>query len=505
MTETTKPTHAETDVLIAGAGPVGLVLAVDLARRGIRVRIVDTLAAPTTESRAIGVHSRSLDLLETLGTLDTLMTHAREARGMQLHADGKMIGQVPFDTIDAVHRFSASVAQTDTETVLTGRLNDLGVTVERSLTLSGYRQDADGVDAELSRPDGTTTTVRAGYLVGADGARSTVRHAMGQKLEGDFVGEDFLLGDIEGDHDYDRTQFHTFFSPGKATGLLFALPGDRVRVFAQLQPGTDPNRPVTVEWLQEALDERGIQLRIRETHWLTRIELKHGQVPQYRDGRVFLAGDAAHIHSPAGGLGMNTGMQDAANLGWKLAETVRTGGTSDLVDSYHLERHPVAADVIAFTTRLSDAGTLTNPVAQHVRNTLVHFGLQLPALADAMGGVIEQQNVHYRHSPIVSGTGSALKPGDYLHLPDTVIAKALATETAHLAIVLPPKTADLALPEWLTELAITDADADALRHSTGLRAGGLVIVRPDGYVAHIGPDVASGIADYGALIGRAGG
>lgn len=498
------PASEAVDVLIGGAGPVGLALAAGLVRHGAIVRIVDALPAPTTESRAIVVHSRSLDALEALDCLDPLMERAIVARGMQIHAGEKTIAQVSFETISAVHPYSAAVSQTDTEAVLTDRLAGLGVTVERSTTLTGFSQDAEGVDVELTGADGRTSRTRARYLVGADGARSAVRHLMGQKLEGAFRGEDFLLGDVEAEHDYDRSEFHTFFSPGETTGLLFPLPGDRVRVFAQLEPGTDPHRPVTVEWLQEALDDRGMRLRIRDSHWLTRIELKHGQVPRYRDGRVFLAGDAAHIHSPAGGLGMNTGIQDAMNLGWKLAEALRTGGTPGLLDSYHLERHPVAAAVIAFTTRLSEIGTLNNPIAQHARNVLVQLGFELPGVAERIAGTVEQQNVRYRDSPVVSGSGVALRPGDYVHLPETVVARALAARPSHLAIVLPdPGTnGSPRLPEWIVELHIPDHDADKLRLSTGLRRGGVVIIRPDGYVGHINADVNSGIERYGQLIGR---
>ncbi|MFB2586305.1 FAD-dependent monooxygenase [Herbiconiux liukaitaii] len=508
-----------TDVLIAGAGPVGLVLAAELARRGTPVRIIESLPAPTTESRAIVVHSRSLDHIEALGALDALMAHAVVARGMQMHAGDTTVAQISFESIDAVHPYSAALAQTDTEAVLTGRLTELGVTVERSSTLTGYSQDADGVDAEFTGADGESHRVRARYLVGADGARSVVRHGMGQKLEGSFAGEDFLLGDVEGDHDYDRSSFHTFFAPGKATGLLFALPGDRVRVFAQLAPDTDPERPVTIEWLQDALDERGVRLHIRESHWLTRVQLKHGQVPRYRDGRVFLAGDAAHIHSPAGGLGMNTGMQDAMNLGWKLAAAAQpgVGDASALLDSYHAERHPVAASVIAFTTRLSTVGTLSNPVAQHARNILIHLGLELPAVAERLAGTVEQQNVRYRDSPVVSGSGKSLRPGDFLHLPDTIVARGLAGRPNHLAILLPAANGAPATRstdwttdgesggqrDWVTELIVTDHDTAELRRSTGLAAGGVVIVRPDGYVGHIGPDVEAGVADYGAHLGYA--
>jgi hypothetical protein len=344
--------------------------------------------------------------------------------------------------------------------------------------------------------------VRARYVVGADGARSTVRRQMGQKLEGSFAGEDFLLGDVEGDHDYDRSQFHTFFPPGKTTGLLFPLPGNRVRVFAQLPPQTNHDRPVTVQWLQQALDERGIRLRIDRAHWLTRFEIKHGQVPHYRDGRVFLAGDAAHIHSPAGALGMNTGIQDAVNLGWKLAEALR-GSDSALLESYELERHPVAAAVIVFTDRLSQVGTLSNPMAQQARNLLLQLGLRLPSISGQIAETVEQQNVHYRSSSIVSGQGETLKPGDFLHLAETVMAQILAKDSRHQAIVLPGPGGAFkpVLPGWITECTVSERDAKELRRSTGLLNGGLVIVRPDGYIAHVGPDVHFGVNEYGALIG----
>jgi 2-polyprenyl-6-methoxyphenol hydroxylase-like FAD-dependent oxidoreductase len=498
----------DADVLVVGAGPVGLVLATELARRDVAVRIIDTLPAPTTESRAIVVHSRSLDHLQAQGSFDALMTHALEATGMQMHSGEKTVAEISFADIDAVYRYSAALPQTDTEAVLTARLADLGITVERSTTLTGFGQDADSVHASLTDAAGASATVRVRYLVGADGARSAVRHAMGQKLEGSFVGEDFLLGDVEGDHDYDRSRFHTFFAPGKSTGLLFALPGQRVRVFAQLPPGTAADRPVTVEWLQEALTERGIRLTIRESHWLTRVVLKHGQVPRYRDGRVFLAGDAAHIHSPAGGLGMNTGLQDAMNLGWKLHAALTSPDATDLLDSYHSERHPVAADVIQFTTRLSDVGTLSNPVAQHVRNTLLHLGLEIPAVADKIAGTVEQQNVRYRDSAIVGGAGKKLKPGDYLFLPETNAADALARHAMHLAIVLAGPDGESAVepsavefPSWLHPLSVSDEESGHLREAAGLPHGGVVIVRPDGYVGYIGPDAVAGIAAYGQLTG----
>ncbi|MGO4533382.1 FAD-dependent monooxygenase [Leifsonia sp. 2MCAF36] len=493
------------DVLVVGAGPVGLALAGDLARRGVDVWIVDALPAPTSESRAIVLHSRTLDHLEAHGVLPEIMKRGIVSTGMEFHSGGESIATLSFESIDAVHRHSVSLLQTDTEAVLAGRLAQLGVVVERSTTFTGYQQTDDDVAAAVTDRDGVSRTIRARYLVGADGARSAVRHAMGERLEGDFVGEDFLLADVDGDHPYEPSHFHTFLSTGDTTVLVFPLPAGRVRVMAQLPPGTDPDRAVTQEWAQQALDDRGVDLRIRSAHWLARFRLKHGQVARYRVGRVFLAGDAAHIHSPAGGLGMNTGIQDAMNLGWKLAAAVHGHGDDALLDSYQAERRPVAAEVIAFSTRISTMGTIKNPVAQHIRNAVVRFGFALPVVQDRLAEKVEEQRVRYLGSPIVGGGGHAIRPGDFLHLHDSPVAAALARTTGHLVIALRPTTERgdaeaAALPVGVVPLDISDDDRDRLVDATGLRGGGVVIVRPDGYVGFIGPVTdAAGALRYDVL------
>ena len=492
------------EVLVVGAGPVGLMLAADLARRGVDVHIVDALPAPTTESRAIVLHARSLDHLEALGVLDEILDGGIRSTGMELHTNHRTIARAAFDGIQAAHPYSVSIPQTDTEAVLARRLRELGVNVDRSATLTDLHQDDHGVDAVIAKPDGAVETWRARYVVGADGARSTVRHLVGEHLSGTFSGDDFLIGDVEGTHPYERSHFHTFFSPGTETALLFPLPKSRVRVFAQLPADTDPFRPVTVDWLQDVLDERGVELRITGTHWLTRFELKHGQVARYRIGRAFLAGDAAHIHSPAGGLGMNTGIQDAANLGWKLALALATPASANLLDSYQAERHPVAAHVIRFTTAMSRTGTVQSPIAQHMRNSALHLGMDIPAMAAHLAGIIEQQNVGYRDSPIVTGSGGALQPGDFLNLPDSTVADALGRTTGHLLVQLAsddtvgPDHDDTApmRDSYGPSLTLSESDTARVAKAARLSRGGIVIVRPDGYVGSIHDRSERGTTEY---------
>ena len=402
---------ASAPILVVGAGPVGLVLAVDLARRGVPVRIIDTLPAPTRESRAIVIHARTLDQLETLGVLEKLLATGIKATGVEFHADGQRLAHIPLDTVDSRHPFSLTTAQTETERVLTERFSELGGKVERGATFIGMDQDGDRVRATVRRAEGGEEVIATPWIVGTDGAHSGVRQATGQRLEGIFKGESFLMGDVDAHFEYDRASFHIFFSPGEATGLLFPMVGGRARVFAQIPDGVDVDRKPSLDWLREALAARDMSVEIGTPHWLARFAIHHAQVPRYRVGRALLAGDAAHVHSPAGGQGMNTGMQDALNLSWKLALAMRGQASETLLESYHDERHPIAAHVIAFTTNLSKVGTLGSGFLRDLRNHAMRFALKVPAAQHAMANEVEEQNVNYCASPTVVGTRRARAGG----------------------------------------------------------------------------------------------
>ena len=289
-------------VLVVGAGPVGLVAAAELARRGINVRIIDKLAAPAPESRALAVHARSLDMLAQMGIVDELIATGLRCGGMEMYSGHHRLFQIPLDSVDAAYPFSLNTPQSETERVLTAHLASLGVTVERGAEVTAMTQNASDVRITLQRPDGTAEETTADWVIGTDGAHSTVRHLVGDKLEGTFVGEHFLLGDVlvdsDDEHTLDPTTMYTFFSP---TGPVLVLPfrGGRARVMAQIHPDDSLDQQNLLIELQQIVDARVGGITLTQPHWLTSFELRHALVRQYRHGRVFLAGDAAHIHSPA--------------------------------------------------------------------------------------------------------------------------------------------------------------------------------------------------------------
>ena len=513
------------DVVVVGAGPVGLVAACELARRGVAFRIVDKLAAPTNESRAIAVMARSLDMFDRMGIGDELATAGVKSTSMRLMSGDSELAQVRFGGVDSAFPYTLLTAQTETERVLTGKLSRLGVTVERGVEIVDLMQDDTEVRLSLRHADGSTEKVTTSWVVAADGAHSTVRHLIGTKLHGTFAGERFILGDCDAEHQMDAESMYTVFSPA-GTVIMMPMRAGRARLMAQIHdaPGTTLNLHPTQEDLQRILDERVGGITITNSHWLTCFEIHHGQVPEYRRGRVFLAGDAAHIHSPAGGQGMNTGMQDAFNLAWKLAAVIRGEGGQALLDSYQAERHPVAEKVIAFSSNLTKAGTVRGG-ARVVRNAILRVLSSIPAVGEKMASVIEEIGVGYQGSPVVLTTErhAKIQAGQHLpHINDPDVQKQLsrvcsADDLGHtIFTVTAGKPAPAAGPAGQLQVLVTSDDTpvggyDAviadptglIAKRYGLRDGGRVVVRPDGYIGAITAlDDSTGVADYFALIAR---
>jgi 2-polyprenyl-6-methoxyphenol hydroxylase-like FAD-dependent oxidoreductase len=498
------------DAVVVGAGPTGLLAACELVRQGVSVRVIDTLTAPTTQSRAIVVHARSLEMLDRLGVADEIIASGVKTLGMRMIASGRELAHIDLSDVDSAFPFAVTTAQTETERVLADRLRALGGSVDRGVTLTGLAQDASGVRLTLRHEDdGSEEHLGCAYVVGADGAHSTVRGLVGTKLAGSFQGERFMLGDVEAEHELDPSSMYTFFSPDGPLAV-FPMLGARMRLIAQIHqaPGESLNLNPTRDELQAIVDARAAGIRITASHWLTGFEIHHAQVPAYRHGRVFLAGDAAHVHSPAGGQGMNTGMQDAFNLAWKLALAVRGDGGETLLDSYHIERHPVAAAVIKFSNLLTKAATVHGALPIALRDNLMHVVTGSARVNHVMAGKTEEITVGYADSPIViaghprhariSGGGHEAVLTEPARAPLRPACGPDNPGHAILTIAGPTGTPQApACNGTVSVLIVTDGNAvpgydlivaDQGRVAAeryGLPQGGRVVIRPDGYVGVI--------------------
>ncbi|MFI9631907.1 FAD-dependent monooxygenase [Nocardia sp. NPDC051929] len=344
-------------VLVAGAGPTGLTLALDLARRDIPVRIVDKAATFFAGSRGDGIQPRTLEVFDDLGVLDAVLAAGMPTPVMRVHLGGEFVTErrmsEPVEPTPAVPYPNLWVlGQSRTEAILRERLAEFGVHVELDTALTGFTQDDDGVTVTLEH-DGTPETVRAAYLIGADGGKSTVRKTLGIPFEGSTDESlRMLLGDVRADaldHEFGYW-FAAADEPMRGIALS-PLPGGRQFQFAA--PLTGDAEP-SLELLQEYVDRYcgRDDVTLTDLTWVTVWRPNIRLAQRFRDGRVFLAGDAAHAHPPTGGQGMNTGIQDAYNLGWKLAAAL--AGDDTLLDSYEAERRTVAAKVLGLSSELLD-------------------------------------------------------------------------------------------------------------------------------------------------------
>jgi 2-polyprenyl-6-methoxyphenol hydroxylase-like FAD-dependent oxidoreductase len=459
-----------------------------------------------------------------MGIAEELIATGIKATAMQMYAGHKRLFRVPFDSVDSAFPFTLTTAQTETERVLGEHLQSLGVAVDRGVELVALSQDSAAVHLSLRHAGGSIEQVTASWVIGADGARSTVRSLVGTKLAGSFGRWRILLGDVDADHDLELDSMHTFLS---ADGPVVVLPmrDGRMRFLAEVRdaPGTPVNVHPTQHELQAILDRRIGGIRLLDSHWLSTFEIHHAQVPRYRWGRVLLAGDAAHIHSPAGGQGMNTGMQDAFNLAWKLAAVVHGDAGDTLLDSYNAERYPVAARVIRFTGELTRVGTMSG-VPRRIRDVVVGMLSHVGAARRRMDNAAEEVNVNYTGSPIVVGhrpRHAKVAAGEHLpYVAEAAVQKQLtavlgADNLGHTVVtvtsghVTPPVGGASQVQVLVTrddtpvagyDTVIADPDG-ALADRLGLKNGGRLVVRPDGYLGAISTlDDANAIADYFARI-----
>ena len=393
-------------VLIAGAGPVGLTLACELARYGVPVRIVDKAAQRTDKSKALVLWARTLELLDRgIGTAPFV------AAGFEVHAvnivsDGRRIARLTMDGVPSPYAFALMLPQSETERLLEERLQALGHAVEREVELLSFTQAEAGVAALLRHADGHEETLDASWLVGCDGAHSLVRHALGAEFAGETLDSDWILADLHLRGYPSPDSEITVHWHRDGVLVVFPIAPGRYRVVADLPPSgaAHPAAPGLAE-VQAVIDRRGGPGMVAfDPVWLASFRINDRKVADYRHGRVFLAGDAAHIHSPAGGQGMNTGIQDAANLAWKLALVLRGEAPESLLDSYNDERWPVGQALLRTTDRMFSVGTTRNRLLIGARNLLVPLAgkvMQSRTLRQRMFRFVGQLGIAYPTSRIV--------------------------------------------------------------------------------------------------------
>jgi 2-polyprenyl-6-methoxyphenol hydroxylase-like FAD-dependent oxidoreductase len=356
----------ETDVLIVGAGPTGLSLAITLQQAGIRHMLIDKLAEGQNTSRAAVIHAHTLDVLESLGVTDQLAARGRKLSTFCIRDRDRALLSLPFDTLASKHAYLLMLPQDITEKVLAERLIALGGVVHRGVAATAVKQSAEGAQVSVSSQAGEST-IRARYVVGADGMHSTVRAATGIAYEGAPYGESFALADIHMDWQLRDKEVSLFLS---AAGLVVVapLPGGSYRVVATLENA--PERPGIAD-IQALIDARGPTVqpgKVRDVIWSSRFRVHHRLASSYRDGRLFLMGDAAHVHSPAGGQGMNCGLVDACVLGELLSDVIRRKRPETDVDLYGTLRRPAAAGVLALAGRLTAFATIRSAFRRAIRN-----------------------------------------------------------------------------------------------------------------------------------------
>ncbi|MEV6441501.1 FAD-dependent monooxygenase [Amycolatopsis sp. NPDC051716] len=369
---------ARTDVLVVGAGPAGLAAAITLAEAGVDFVLLDRLAEGANTSRACVVHARTLEVLAELGVTERLKEEGVVVPRFTVRDGASVLATVPFGGLPTAFPYTLMVPQERTEAVLLARLREAGGDVRRPYRVTALAGDDTGVTVTVSDADGTPGTVRARYVIGADGMHSTVREQAGIAFTGSSYAESFVLADVRMNWPLARDEVSLHLSPEGVT-VVAPLPGapDRYRVVATVAEA--PERPgiADVQSIVDARGPEGGRTRVTEVLWSSRFRVHHRVAEHYRAGRVLLAGDAAHVHSPAGGQGMNTGIQDAVALGRLLARVV-AGEPATILDGYETTRRPVATEVVAFTDRMTRMATLRPRPARLLRNTVLKAAFSLP-------------------------------------------------------------------------------------------------------------------------------
>lgn len=515
------------DVVVVGAGPVGLMLAGELTRHGARVAVVDKSSGTKSISKALIQHVRTQEVMDAAGAIDSVRALAVPLRRVEVHAYGRHIGAWRLDEVDSPYPSPVILGQDQTEQILEQRLNTLGVRVGWGTEVVAVEHDARGVRLRLKNDHGEQE-IEAAYAVGCEGSDSVIRAAARLSFEGErYTGEQFIQADCKIRWSYPTGASHLFLTDHGDAGasgylMVIEMPNDLVRVFVSLPDDSPPrNDDPTLDDVQGALQRLGApDAELYDPIWLARYRTSHRTANTFRAGRLLVAGDAGHVHVPIGGQGMNTGLQDAFNLGWKLAAVV-TGGAPDLLDSYSAERVPIAEQLISGTDRAYRFVLNPGGFARGVAKRLGPFILGRDVVQQAFRTTLEEVGINYRGGPITTdrSRGGKVKAGD--RAPDARVVDAQSHNTIRLFDLMrgtqwtlfiftgersapAPEVSEAAIiatrhsakavvvhrapPSFEAALATDVLDrAGHAHHSYGVRSPAVYLVRPDWYVGYRGP------------------
>jgi len=409
------------EVLIVGAGPTGLVLALWLTKIGIRVRIIDKDLGPGTTSRALAVQARTLELYTQLDLTDAVIARGVKARAVNLWVQGERKARVPIGAIGeglTPYPYLQVFPQDEHERLLIERLEALGVSVERQSELVAFTDDGTKISARIRGAEGREEAFEAGYIVGCDGAHSTVRQQIGVGFPGGTYRQVFYVADIEGRGPAINGELNVALDEADFI-LVFPMSANRRARLVGVVSDERAERAETLTFAdvsRAAID--ALKLQVDKVNWFSTYRVHHRVADHFRRGRAFLAGDAGHIHSPAGGQGMNTGIGDAINLAWKLAAVLRNEAGEELLASYEAERIGFAHRLVQTTDRIFTFATADGPVADFMRTRVTPFILpiatRMSAVTEFMFRTVSQTMLNYRDGPLSEGRAGAVHGGDRL-------------------------------------------------------------------------------------------
>ena len=480
------------DVLIIGAGPTGLVLALWLSKLGIRVRIIDKTSAPGTTSRALAVQARTLELYRQLGLADAIVQRGHRVAAANFWVKGEPVARLPLSRIGeglTPYAFLEIFPQDEHERLLIERLETFGIRVERDTELLGFEETGDGITATLRLADGQQETCQACYLAGCDGARSIVRKTLDTGFPGGTYQQIFYVADVQASGPTFNGELHVDLDEADFL-VVFPLAAEgRARLIGTVRD----DRAEQAETLRfEDVSRRAIehmQVKIEQLNGFSTYRVHHRVADHFRTGRAFLLGDAAHVHSPAGGQGMNTGIGDAINLAWKLAAVLSGGAEAGLLDTYETERIAFARKLVATTDRVFTFVTAEGPMADVLRTRLAPFLIPKMASFEAsrefLFRTISQITLNYRAMPLSNGVAGHVHGGDRLpwaHDDEGDNFESLKCLTWQVHVY--GDTSDEMIA-WCHEhhLPLQVFDWRPAFEEAGLGRNGFYLLRPDTYVA----------------------